>query len=93
MELNWTRHSEVQRQRRATPAIFESLVLDRGTHVRSHGADIVFLGKAAKKRIRHEIGGDRGMRIFDRWMNSYLVVVDNGQIITTARRTCRVKRA
>lgn len=93
MELNWTRHSEVQRQRRATPTIFESLVLDRGTHVRSHGADIVFLDKAAKKRIRHEVGGDRGMRIFERWMNSYLVVADNGQIITAARRTRRVKRA
>ncbi|MCW3476276.1 hypothetical protein [Limobrevibacterium gyesilva] len=93
MDLNRTRHGEQQHQRRATLGLFEMLILDHGTRVRSHGADIVFLDKAAKKRIRKEVGGDRGMRVFDRWLNSYLVVADDGSIITTARRTRRVKRS
>jgi len=92
MEISRTRHGEAQHQRRATIGFFESLILDYGTRVRSHGADLVMLDKAARKRISREVGGDRGMRVFERWMNSYLVVSDNGLIITTARRTRRVKR-
>lgn len=60
--------------------------------MRSHGADIVFLDKAARKRIRNEIGGARGMRLFDRHWNAYLAVADDGRIITTGFRTRRVKR-
>jgi len=87
-----TRHGELQHQRRATLGLFEGLILDHGTRVRSHGADIVFLDKAAKKRICNELGGKRGMRLFDRYLDSYLVVSDDNRIITTGRRTTRVKR-
>jgi hypothetical protein len=93
MDLNRTLHGNEQHQRRATLGLFESLILDFGTRSRSHGADIVFLDKAAKKRIRHAVGGDRGMRVFDRYFNAYLVVSDDGRIITTGRRTRRVKRS
>ncbi|MBV9783710.1 MAG: hypothetical protein JO264_07800 [Acidisphaera sp.] len=87
-----TLHGDEQHRRRATLGLFEALVLDHGTRVRSHGADIVFLDKAARKRLRREIGGERGMRVFDRYWNAYLVVADDGRIITTGRRTRRVKR-
>ena len=87
-----TKHGQQQHQRRATLGLFESLVLDHGTRTRSHGADLVFLDKAAKKRIRREVGGDRGMRLFEQYLNAYLVVSDDGRIITTGYRTGRVKR-
>lgn len=60
--------------------------------MRSHGADIVLLDKPARKRIRHAVGGERGLRVFDRYWNAYLVVADDGRIITTGIRRRRVKR-
>jgi hypothetical protein len=87
-----TRHGDVQHQRRATIGLFEALILDHGTRARSAGADIVYLDKAARKRICREVGGDRGMRLFDRYWNQYLVVGDDNKIITTGFRTDRIKR-
>lgn len=92
MDLARTRHATQRHQGRTTPALFETLLLDHGSRLRRHGADVVFLDKAARKRLREELGGDRGLQLFERWTNSYLVVADNGQIITTARRNCRIKR-
>jgi hypothetical protein len=89
-----TQHGQQQHQRRATPGLFECLLLDHGTRTRSHGADLVFLDKAARKRIRSAVGGDRGLRVFERYMhaNSYLIVADDGRIVTTGYRTNHVKR-
>ena len=92
MVLERTEHADKRHQARATLPLWESLILDHGTRVRSHGADVVFLDKAARKRIRREVGGDRGMRVFDRYWASYLVVADDGRIVTTGFRTSRVKR-
>ena len=89
---NRTQHGQRQHQRRATLGLFETLVLDHGTRLRSHGADVVFLDKAARKRIRREVGGNRGMRVVERYLNSYLVVADDGRIVTTGYRTSRIKR-
>ena len=92
MQMDRTAHASRQQQARATLPLFESLVLDHGTRVRSNGADIVFLDKAARRRIRDVVGGERGMRVFDRYCNTYLVVSSDGRIITTGTRTRRVKR-
>ncbi len=87
-----TRHANERHQGRATLPLWESLILDHGTRVRSHGADVVILDKAARRAISREVGGDRGMRVFDRYLNSYLVVADDGRIVTTGFRTSRVRR-
>jgi hypothetical protein len=88
-----TQHGDTQHQRRGTLGLFEALLLDHGSRVRSHGCDVVYLDKAARKRLRREVGGDRGLRVFDRYCNNaYLVVADDGRIVTTGRRTRRVKR-
>ncbi len=92
MELNRTKHGEQQHQRRATLGLFEDLLLDHGSRVRSHGADIVFLDKEARRSLSKSVGGKRGMRILERYCNSYLVVADNSQVITTGHRTRRVRR-
>lgn len=93
MTLDCTAHASERHQGRATLPLFESLVLDYGTRIRSRGADVVFLDKAAKKRIREAVGGERGMRLFDRYLSQYLVVNDEGRIITTGYRTKRLNRA
>ena len=91
-DLARTRHATQRHQGRTPPALFEALLLDHGCRLRRHGADVVFLDKAARKRLREELGGNRGLRLFEHWTNSYLVVADNGQIITTARRNRRIRR-
>ncbi|WP_281854622.1 hypothetical protein [Acetobacter pasteurianus] len=88
-----SRHAETRQQGRATLPLFESLLLDYGTRMRTAGADIVFLDKAARKRLCHAVGGKRGLRLLERHLNQYLVVSDEGQIITTGHRTRRINRA
>lgn len=93
MDLARTKHGLARHQARAVPPLFEALLLDHGSSIHRHGAEVIFLDKPARRRLRQELGGDRGLRLFDRWMNSYLVVADDdGRIITTARRTRRIKR-
>jgi hypothetical protein len=53
MVLERTPHGEQQHQRRATLPLMEWMIMAHGTYVRSHGADIVFLDKAARKRIQN----------------------------------------
>jgi hypothetical protein len=94
MVPTYTLHGTEQHQRRATLGLFETLILDLGTRVRSHGADLVYLDKAARKRISREVGGKRGKRVFDRYCgNAYIVAADDGRIITTGYRHRRVKRS
>ena len=91
--LETTFHGAGRHQNRSTLPMVKSLVFDFGTRVRAKGADIVFLDRAARKRIRREVGGDRGMRVLENYLkNAYLVVADNGRIITTGWRTRRVRR-
>lgn len=92
LSLDDTFHAKGQRQRRAGLPLIEALILDYGMRIRRHGADVVYLDKAARKQIRREVGGDRSLRVVERWLNTYLVVGDNGQIITNARRTRRIRR-
>jgi hypothetical protein len=74
--------------------MFEALILEYGTRISSHGAEIVILDKAARKRIRAALGGERGLRVFDRYWNAapYLVVANDNRVITTGYRNRRVKR-
>lgn len=92
MDLSHTRHGDARSQQRALPPLAQSLLLDHGSRMRRHGADVVFLDKAARKRLRHAVGGDRGLHMLEPWLNSYVVVSDDGRIITAARRTRRLRR-
>jgi len=85
-------HSRSRSQQRAIPRLAVDLLLDYGCRVRSRGADVVFFDKPALKRLRRALGGNRGLQIVERWLNSYAVVADDGLLITVGHRTCRVRR-
>ncbi len=86
-------HAEVRLQQRATPPFVVNLILEHGCRVRSHGADLVFVDKAAKKAISHALGGPRGMRLVEHFFNRYLIVADHdGSIVTAACRIRRIRR-
>lgn len=87
-----THHAQHRHQSRATLSLFESLLLDYGSRERSYGADIVFIDKAARHRLKNVVGGKRGMRVLEPYLNQYLVVSDSNIIITTGHRNKRIFR-
>jgi hypothetical protein len=87
-----TVHSRSRSQQRAIPRLAVELLLDYGCRVRSRGADLVFFDKPALKRLRRALGGNRGLQMVERWLNSYAVVADDGLLITVGHRNCRVWR-
>lgn len=92
-DVSHSRHAVRRQQERATLPLFEALLLDYGTRKRTHGAEIVFIDKAARRRLSQALGGKRGIRTLERHFNQYLVVSDEGHIITTGHRTRRINRA
>jgi len=93
MNLNRTNHAQVRHQNRATIPLIESLLWDCGTWQRANSsAWIVFFDKAALKRLRRILGGDRSLRLIEGHTNNYLIVGDDGQIITTGHRTKHITR-
>jgi hypothetical protein len=68
------------------------LLLDYGSRQRSHGADVLFVDKPARKAIRRAFGGDRNMRLIEPYLNAKIIVSDDGAPITIAWRTRRIRR-
>lgn len=87
-----TRHASVRLQQRAVPALVMSLLLDYGSTMRHDGAEVVYFDKQARRRLRHAVGGDRSLAVVERWLNTYIVTGDGGQVVTVARRTRRLRR-
>jgi hypothetical protein len=91
--LSVSNHARTRAQQRGVPSYVQSLLYDHGSWMRHDGADVYFVDKPARKRIRREVGGSRNFRTIEPWLNNtYLVVADSGAVITTARRTRRLKR-
>lgn len=93
LSVTRTKHAEQRHQSRATLSLFEALLLDYGSRERSHGADIVFLDKAARRRLSQAVGGKRGMRTLEPYFRQYLIVSDSDKVITSGYRNKRIRRA
>jgi hypothetical protein len=62
------------------------LLMQFGSASRCGGAERLMFDKSALKRMRRHLGGDRGLKLIDRWLNVYAVIGDNGQLITAAHK-------
>lgn len=82
-----------QRLRRfAIPTMMLDLLDRCGTVVRSNGVDRVFFDKSARARVKRIFGGDRGMRVIEPWMNVFMLVSDDGTVVTVGHQHKRVHR-
>ncbi len=90
--MSHTRHAEVRLQQRAIPPFIIELLERFGSEMRCGGADRLFFDKAAIKRLQRHISGGRSLRHLERWRNVYIVIGDNGRLVTAARRTRRFTR-
>lgn len=89
---DFTTHAALRLQQRAIPAFVVELLERCGTEVRCGDADRLFFDKAAKKRLKQYLGGDRALQLIERWMGVYAVIGDNGRVITVAHQSSRIHR-
>lgn len=94
MDISFTGHGQQRSQQRAIPGLVVSLIHSEGSVRHSHdGSEIRFVDKAARRRIRQAIGGERAYALLERWLDrTYLVVAADGSVITTGHRTRPIRR-
>jgi hypothetical protein len=86
---DFTAHAAQRLQQRAIPPFVVKLLEQCGSELRCIHSDKLFFDKAARKRLRKHLGGERGMRLFQRYLNIYAVIGDDGRIITVAYQSSR----
>lgn len=88
--MNMTSHAQTRIQQRGISAQAIDAILSYGRRKRHHGADVYFLDKPSRQRLACSIGQKEYLKL-ERSLNSYLVVSDDGAIITAAHRRQRLK--
>jgi hypothetical protein len=86
----YTRHAEVRCQQRGIQPGVVDTIIAFGRQVRRHHAEVCFLDKPARRRLERELGRDAYRQIADR-LNTYVVVADDGSVITAAKRLGRIR--
>ena len=87
-----THHARHRLQQRAIPSLVLDLLEECGSVARTRDGDSLFFDKAARRRLRHRLGGERGMRMIEPWLGIYAVVGDQGLVITAGPRRRRLRR-
>jgi len=91
-DLPLSAHSRARLQQRAIPPLVVDLLMQFGSASRANGAERLMFDKSGIKRLRHHLGGDRGLKVVERWLNVYAVVGDNGLVVTAAHKRERFRR-
>lgn len=86
------RHASCRMQQRAIPYLVVDLLHRYGRSARSDHADVLFFDKAAIQRMTRDMGGPRGLKVFERWLKVYAVVGDDGSLITVAHKQRHIRR-
>ena len=87
---NRTYHAEIRAQQRGIPPAIQFWLKEFGAIEYSHDARKRFFDKQARKRMAKELGSEVVDRLGD-LMNCYLVESLNGDVITVAHRTERIR--
>lgn len=92
MALCETRHAAIRRKGRGIPPFVVNLLVEQGTCTRHDGADVYHVDKEARRRIRRVLG-DRIHAALEGYLDAYVVLNDDGRVITASWRTGRLRRA
>ena len=85
----YTRHAQTRFQQRGIRPEVISTILAYGRQRRRYGADVYFMDGSSRKRARSELGRAAYAKLADR-LDAYLVMADDGQIVTAAIRLRRL---
>ncbi|TXL70857.1 hypothetical protein FHP25_32655 [Vineibacter terrae] len=88
--MKYTAHGAARCRQRGIQQEVVDVLLDYGRQGRHLGAEVIFMNKKARLHARRELGERMFARIADR-LDAYLVVSDDGAIITGAQRLKRLK--
>ena len=88
--MHITHHAQTRIQQRGIPSSAIDAILAFGCRKRRQGADIYILDRQARSRMANSLGRKEYAKI-ERSLDSYLVVGNDGAIITAAHRKQRLK--
>ena len=83
-------HCDIRCKQRGIPDLVIDWLIGYGKVTRRHGADVYYLDKKTRRQLRREIGTIAYKRMED-LLDTFLVLSDNGTIITTGKRTKRIR--
>ena len=94
--MHCTEHAQSRMQQRAVPPRVVEHVLDFGRVTRGPGrngrrADVYFMDRRGRATLGRTIGEDRYASLEGK-LNVYVVVGDDGRVVTVSRRTRRRRR-
>ena len=94
--MHYTEHAQSRMQQRAVLSRVVEHVLDFGRMTRSSGrngrrADVYFMDRRGRAALGKAIGEDRYASLEGK-LNVYVVVGDDGRVVTVGRRTRRRRR-
>lgn len=88
--MDYTLHGLARARQRSIPQTAIELIMDFGRERRRGGASVLFMDRAARQRAADALGRRAYARLAPK-LDSYLVVADDGLIVTAARRLRRLK--
>jgi hypothetical protein len=88
--METTVHARSRCQQRGIPPAIVDLIVDFGAEVRSHGASKYYLDRNPWSDLRRAVG-PRALRQVEHKLDCYVVVADDGVLITAAPRTTRIR--
>lgn len=86
---HFTSHAEARAQQRGIPPFIVDVVVDNGHCKRRHGADVYFLDKQGRKKVKKILGTQIYRRLKD-FLDAYVVISDDGQVITCGHHLKRL---
>lgn len=84
-------HASARMRQRGIQGEVVDALFNYGRCERSHGADVYFMDRRTRERVREALGPKNFARL-EKSLDTYLVVGADGTLVTTARRLRRFRR-
>lgn len=85
-----TRHAEMRSNQRGIRRETMAVLMDYGVWKVNHGAEVVLMDQAGRRKAREAMGREAYARI-ERALDAYLVVGEDGCVVTCAHRRGKLR--